>query len=101
MSARVLRSVLIRSVSTPNMLALPGSDFWNTEAPNATAARDPALGQVTSLGQGLTWPRRTKAGPLVARISDAGPGGDPGGTYPHPRMLGAAIVNAAQMGATH
>ena len=38
------------------------------------------------------------AAPLAARIADAGPGGDPGGTYRQPRVLGAAIVNAAQMG---
>ena len=38
------------------------------------------------------------AGPLVARISGAGPGGTPGGTYRQPRVVGAAIVNAAQMG---
>jgi hypothetical protein len=40
----------------------------------------------------------TDAGPLVARIAGAGPGEDPGGTYQQPRVLGAAIVNAAQMG---
>ncbi len=38
------------------------------------------------------------AAPLAARIADAGPGEDPGGTYLQPRVLGAAIVNAAQMG---
>ena len=38
------------------------------------------------------------AAPLAARIANAGPGEDPGGTYPQPRVLGAAIVNAAQMG---
>ena len=37
---------------------------------------------------------------LAARISDAGPGGTPGGTYQLPanRIRGAAIVDAAQMG---
>jgi FtsX-like permease family len=40
----------------------------------------------------------TNAAPLVARIADAGPGDTPGGTYQQPRVLGAAIVNAAQMG---
>ena len=40
----------------------------------------------------------TDAAPLVARIADAGPGDTPGGTYQQPRVLGAAIVNAAQMG---
>jgi hypothetical protein len=40
----------------------------------------------------------TNAAPLVARITDAGPGDTPGGTYQQPRVLGAAIVNAAQMG---
>jgi hypothetical protein len=40
----------------------------------------------------------TDAAPLAARIADAGPGDDPGGTYQQPRVLGAAIVNAAQMG---
>ena len=40
----------------------------------------------------------TDAAPLVARIARADPGGDPGGTYRQPRVLGAAIVNAAQMG---
>ena len=38
------------------------------------------------------------AAPLAARIADAGPGEDPGGTYRQPRVLGAAIVYAAQMG---
>jgi FtsX-like permease family len=40
----------------------------------------------------------TNAAPLVARIADAGPGDTPGGTYQQPRVVGAAIVNAAQMG---
>ena len=40
----------------------------------------------------------TDAAPLVARIASANPGGDPGGTYRQPRVVGAAIVNAAQMG---
>jgi FtsX-like permease family len=40
----------------------------------------------------------TDAAPLAARIADAGPGDDPGGTYAQPRVLGAAIVNASQMG---
>jgi FtsX-like permease family len=40
----------------------------------------------------------TDAAPLVARIAGANPGGTPGGTYLQPRVLGAAIVNAAQMG---
>jgi FtsX-like permease family len=40
----------------------------------------------------------TDAAPLVARIASGNPGGDPGGTYRQPRVLGAAIVNAAQMG---
>jgi hypothetical protein len=37
---------------------------------------------------------------LVARISDANPGGTPGGTYrlPRSRIQGAAIVDAARMG---
>jgi FtsX-like permease family len=37
---------------------------------------------------------------LAARISDAGPGGAPGGTYqlPPDRIRGASIVDAAQMG---
>jgi hypothetical protein len=37
---------------------------------------------------------------LVARISDANPGGTPGGTYqlPQDRLRGAAIVDAAHMG---
>jgi hypothetical protein len=38
------------------------------------------------------------AAPLVARIADANPGGTPGGTYQQPRVVGAAIVNASQMG---
>jgi hypothetical protein len=37
-------------------------------------------------------------GPLAARIADASPGGDPGGTYRQPRVLAAAVVNASQMG---
>jgi FtsX-like permease family len=40
----------------------------------------------------------TDAAPLVTRIVDAGPGDTPGGTYQQPRVLGAAIVNATQMG---
>ncbi len=38
------------------------------------------------------------AAALAMRISDAGPGGDPGGTYQPHQVLGAAIANAAQMG---
>ena len=41
---------------------------------------------------------RADATPLAARITNAGPGDTPGGTYPQPRVLGAAIVNSAQMG---
>jgi predicted lysophospholipase L1 biosynthesis ABC-type transport system permease subunit len=38
------------------------------------------------------------AAALAARIADAAPGGNPGGTYRQPRVMGAAIVNASQMG---
>ncbi len=41
---------------------------------------------------------RGKPGPVVKRILATDPGGDPGGTYRQPRVLGAAIVNAGQMG---
>jgi hypothetical protein len=41
---------------------------------------------------------RADAAALAARIADAGPGDTPGGTYQQPRVLGAAIENAAQMG---
>ncbi len=40
---------------------------------------------------------RAKPGPVVHRILADDPGGDPGGTYQQPRVLGAAIVNAGQM----
>jgi len=40
----------------------------------------------------------TDAKSLAARIADANPGGNPGGTYRQPRVLGTAIVNAARMG---
>jgi ABC-type lipoprotein release transport system permease subunit len=38
------------------------------------------------------------AGPIVRHIVAADPGGQPGGTYQVRRVLGAAIVNAGQMG---
>ena len=41
---------------------------------------------------------RADAAVLARRISDAGPGGDPGGTYQPHQVLGAAIENATQMG---
>jgi hypothetical protein len=40
----------------------------------------------------------TPAGPVVHRIVAADPGGNPGAVYQVPRVLGAAIVNAGQMG---
>ena len=40
----------------------------------------------------------TKPGPLVDRIVAADPGDNPGGIYQVPRVLGAAIVDAGQMG---
>ena len=39
-----------------------------------------------------------RAGPLVQRVVTADPGNQPGGIYQVPRVLGAAIVNAGQMG---
>jgi hypothetical protein len=40
----------------------------------------------------------TDPGPVVDRILAADPGNNPGGLYELPRVLGAAIVNAGQMG---
>jgi FtsX-like permease family len=64
------------------------------EEEQASAVSDPAFPSAVAIDLAPG----TDAAPLAARISGASPGGNPGGTYPQPRVLGAAIVNAAQMG---
>jgi hypothetical protein len=82
-------------LSDSTLLAIQGlSAKLTTEEEQRAAVSDPAFPSAVAIDLASA----ADAAPLVARISDASPGGDPGGTYPQPRVLGAAIVNAAQMG---
>jgi hypothetical protein len=76
------------------LLATQGlpSTLTPQDVANTTAA-DPAFPSAVAIDLAPG----TNPGPLVARIDNAGPGDDPGGTYEQPRVLGAAIVNASQM----
>jgi hypothetical protein len=77
------------------LLAIQGlSANLTHEEEQASTVSDPAFPSAVAIDLASG----TDAAPLVARISDAGPGGTPGGTYLQPRVVGAAIVNAAQMG---
>ena len=77
------------------LLALQGlSPRLTTEEEQQASVSDPAFPSAVAIDLAPG----TDAAPLVARIAGANPGGDPGGTYRQPRVLGAAIVNAAQMG---
>ena len=78
------------------LLAIQGlsAKLTNEEEEQEPPVSDPAFPSAVAIDLAPG----TDAASLVARISDAGPGGTPGGTYLQPRVLGAAIVNAAQMG---
>ena len=77
------------------LLALQGlSPQLTTEEEQQASVSDPAFPSAVAIDLAPG----TDAAPLAARIAGANPGGDPGGTYRQPRVLGAAIVNAAQMG---
>ena len=77
------------------LLALQGlSPQLTTEEEQQASVSDPAFPSAVAIDLAPG----TDAVPLAARIADANPGGTPGGTYRQPRVLGAAIVNAAQMG---
>ena len=82
-------------LSDSTLLALQGlSPKLTKEESQQNSVSDPAFPSAVAIDLAPG----TDAAPLVARISDAGPGGTPGGTYRQPRVLGAAIVNSAQMG---
>jgi FtsX-like permease family len=77
------------------LLALQGlSPQLTAEEERQASVSDPAFPSAVAIDLAPG----TSAAPLVARIAGANPGGDPGGTYRQPRVLGAAIVNASQMG---
>jgi hypothetical protein len=83
-------------LSDSTLLAVQGlsPQLTQEEEQVAAAVSDPAFPSAVAIDLAPG----ADAAPLVARISAAGPGGTPGGTYRQPRVLGAAIVNAAQMG---
>ena len=82
-------------LSDSTLLAVQGlSPKLTQEEQSAAAVSDPAFPSAAAIDLAPG----ADAAPLVARISAAGPGGTPGGTYRQPRVLGAAVVNAAQMG---
>jgi hypothetical protein len=83
-------------LSDSTLLAVQGLSpkLTQEEEQAAAAVSDPAFPSAVAIDLAPG----ADAAPLVARISAAGPGGTPGGTYRQPRVLGAAIVNAAQMG---
>lgn len=77
------------------LLALQGlSPQLTAEEERQASVSDPAFPSAVAIDLAPG----TDAAPLVARIADANPGGDPGGTYRQPRVLAAAVVNASQMG---
>jgi hypothetical protein len=77
------------------LLALQGlsAQLTSREEHEATLA-DPAFPSAVA----IDLKPGTSGTALAARIADANPGGDPGGTYRQPRVLGRAIADAAQMG---
>lgn len=82
-------------LSDSTLLALQGlSSKLTKEESQQNSVSDPAFPSAVAIDLAP----RTDAAPLASRITDAGPGETPGGTYPQPRVLGAAIVNSAQMG---
>jgi hypothetical protein len=77
------------------LLALQGlPPALTAEEEQETSVSDPAFPSAVAIDLSPG----TDPAPLVARIANVGPGEDPGGTYQQPRVLGAAIVYAAQMG---
>jgi hypothetical protein len=84
-----------RGVMLDDSTLLATEGLLNVPADEATAA---AAAPAFPSAVAIDLASGTDAAPLVARIVDAGPGDTPGGTYRQPRVLGAAIVNAAQMG---
>ena len=77
------------------LLALQGlSPQLTTEEEQQASVSDPAFPSAVAIDLAPG----ADAAHLAARIASANPGGDPGGTYQQPRVLGAAIVNASQMG---
>jgi hypothetical protein len=77
------------------LLAIQGFSSNLTQQQQAHAAVSvPAFPSAVAID--LAPGRSSKA--LIARIRNANPGGVAGGTYRQPRVLGAAIVNASQMG---
>ena len=77
------------------LLALQGlsAQLTSREEHGATVA-DPAFPSAVA----IDLKPGTSGTALAARIAGANPGGDPGGTYRQPRVLGRAIADAAQMG---
>jgi hypothetical protein len=77
------------------LLALQGlSPRLSTEEEQQASVADPAFPSAVA----IDLVPGTDAARLAARIAGSNPGNDPGGTYRQPRVLGAAIVNASQMG---
>jgi FtsX-like permease family len=78
------------------LLGLQGlSPKLTTEEEQQVSVADPAFPSAVAIDLASG----ADAARLAARIAGANPGGSPGGTYRQPRVLGAAIVNATQMGA--
>ena len=63
-----------------------------------TAAAYPAFPSAVAIDLAPGTDAASLAAWIAGHNPGAGPGGDPGGTYRQPRVLGAAIVNAAEMG---
>jgi hypothetical protein len=77
------------------LLELQGlSPKITTEEENQITVADPAFPSAVAIDLAPG----ADAAHLAAHIANANPGNDPGGTYLQPRVLGAAIVDASQMG---
>jgi ABC-type lipoprotein release transport system permease subunit len=85
-------------VSLGRGAVIPESTLLAVERLAATKEKRPQ--SITSLPSTLALDLKpgVAAGPIVRHIVAADPGGQPGGTYQVRRVLGAAIVNAGQMG---
>lgn len=91
------RGAMLADSTLPAMQGLSPKLTQGEEQSSASdAVSDPAFPSTVAIDLAPG----ANAARLRGRIGGANPGGTPGGTYPQPRVLGAAIVNAAQMGAS-
>ena len=84
---RVVRSAPIRFGFDTEQAGLARLGLLEHRSTERYPRRDPALGEVTSLGQGLTWPRRTNAAPTGGADQRRWPRRRPGRDLSRPGCL--------------